>query len=182
MRFRVAALSVALLFAVAACGNETSKQTELLLRVDLIDDAVKAVEAWNDEQSLSLIDAGEDELEYFEINATPTLVNVYVAASNATKAVAFIYRDGKLEEPAQPETASGSTVVWSDVDPDIDNASVYEKVVAALPESSVSRFVIARDAEFDRLTYRVVMVSDLGGEFAAYVEPSGKIIGGDLLG
>ena len=72
MRFRVAALSVALLFAVAACGNETSKQTELLLRVDLIDDAVKAVEAWNDEQSLSLIDAGEDELEYFEINATPT--------------------------------------------------------------------------------------------------------------
>ena len=182
MRFRVAALSVALLFAVAACSNETSKQTELLLRVDLIDDAVKAVEAWNDEQSLSLIDAGEDELEYFEINATPTLVNVYVAASNATKAISFIYRDGKLEEPAQPETASGSTVVWSDVDPDIDNASVYEKVVAALPESSVSRFVIARDAEFDRLTYRVVMVSDLGGEFAAYVEPSGKIIGGDLLG
>jgi hypothetical protein len=109
-------------------------------------------------------------------------VNIYVAASNATKAIAFIYRDGALEEPAQAETASGSTVVWSDVDPDIDNASVYEKVVEALPESTVSRFVIARDAEFDRLTYRVVMVSDLGGEFAAYVEPSGKIIGGDLLG
>ena len=151
MRFRVATLSVALLLGVAACGDETSKQTELLLRVDLIDDAVKAVEAWNDEQPSSLIDTGEDELEYFEINATPTLVNIYVAASNATKAIAFIYRDGALEEPAQAETASGSTVVWSDV-------------------------------EFDRLTYRVVMVSDLGGEFAAYVEPSGKIIGGDLLG
>jgi hypothetical protein len=73
-------------------------------------------------------------------------------------------------------------VVWGDVDLEIGNASVYEEVVAALPESTVSRFVIARDAEFDRLTYRVVMVSDLGGEFAAYVEPSGKIIGGDLLG
>ncbi len=181
MRFRVATLSVALLLGVAACGDETSKQTELLLRVDLIDDAVKAVEAWNDEQPSSLIDTGEDELEYFEINATPTLVNIYVAASNATKAIAFIYRDGALE-PAQAETASGSTVVWSDVDAGIANASVYEKVVEALPESTVSRFVIARDAEFDRLTYRVVMVSDLGGEFAAYVEPSGKIIGGDLLG
>ena len=182
MRFRVVTLSLAMLLGAASCGDEDAKQTELLLRVDLIDDAIKAVEAWNDEQPSSIIDVGEEELEYFEINATPSLVNIYVAASNATKAIAFIYRDGKLEDPAQPETASGSTVVWSDVDSDIGNASVYEKVVAALPESTVSRFVIARDAEFDQLTYRVVMVSDLGGEFAAYVEPSGKIIGGDLLG
>ena len=130
-----------------------------------------------------LIADGEKELRFFEINATSELINLYVASVDQTAAFAFIYdtKNG-LTGPDSPKTASGATFKWSEVDSDIGKSKVYETVVAELPRSTISRFVIGRDPEFDKLTYRVIMVSDQGGEFAAYVEPSGKIIGGDLLG
>lgn len=168
---------------ISACGGGSSGKSDFVIRVDLIDDAVKAVKEWNANKDPGLIEGGESELKFFEINATPDLINIYVATKGATEAVAFIY-DSKngLSEPDSPQTASGSTFKWSDVDSDITKAKVYENVVAELPRSTISRFVIGRDPDFNKLTYRVIMVSDSGGEFAAYVEPSGKIIGGDLLG
>ena len=168
---------------LSACGGGSSDSSDYSVRVDLIDDAVRAVKEWNANQDPGLIADGESELQFFEINATPDLINIYVATKGATEAVAFIYddKDG-LSEPDSPQTASGSTFKWSDVDSDITKSAVYETVVTELPRSTISRFVIGRDPEFDKLTYRVIMVSDSGGEFAAYVDPSGKIIGGDLLG
>ena len=171
------------LTAITACGGGSNDSGDYLVRVDLIDDAVKAVKEWNANQDPGLIADGEDELQFFEINATQELINLYVATDNATSAVALLYdEETGLSEPDSPKEASGSTFKWSDIDSDITKSKVYETVVAELPRSTISRFVIGRDAEFDKLTFRVIMVSDQGGEFAAYVEPSGKIIGGDLLG
>ena len=182
MKKTFAVAIVSLMFFGTSCGDEAKVEEDQLIRVDLVDDAIAAVETWNASQTTSLIDEGEDELQYFEINATPTLVNIYVATKNATEAVAFIYDADGLQDPDAPQEASGSTVKWSEIDSDITKSAVYQKVVEALPQSDISRFVIGRDPEFDKLTYRVVMVSANGGEFAAYVDPSGKIIGGDLLG
>ena len=44
--------------------------------------------------------------QYFEVNATVTLVNLFVATVGGTQAVAYVYdADGTLEAPAAPEPA-----------------------------------------------------------------------------
>lgn len=179
---KLAAAFCAVVAIATSCGGESESTEKFLVRVDLISDAVAAVEKWNAEQPTSLIEVGESELSYFEINATPELVNIYVATDEATSAVGFVYDEDGLSEPVSPRDASGSTVKWSEIDKDIAKTAVYERVVESLPNSRLSRFVIGRDPDFGQLTYRVIMISASGGELAAYVEPSGKIIGGDLLG
>lgn len=182
MRKIFAALAIVAV-AITSCGGESKDSSDYSVRVDLLDNAVQAVQEWNAKMDPGLIANGEGELQYFEINATSELINLYVASIDKTAAFAFIYdtKNG-LTGPDSPKAASGSTFKWSDVDSDITKSKVYETVVAELPRSTISRFVIGRDPDFGKLTYRVIMVSDQGGEFAAYVEPSGKIIGGDLLG
>ena len=41
--------------------------------------------------------------KYLEVNASPTLVNLFVAVDNATQAVAYVYAEGKLSDAAAPE-------------------------------------------------------------------------------
>ena len=93
--------------------------------------------------------------QYFEVNATPQLVNLFVAADGSTSAVAYIYVDGELGPPAPPEPAQGATFAAAAVtfDPatilegDLPDADLTVFTVIGGPAGAVQYGVVARSAE-----------------------------------
>ena len=88
------------------------------LRVELIRPAVAALET----------QLGGPQ-RYLEVNATPTLVNLFVAVSNATQAVAYVYVDGKLSEPAPPEQVKADAPTFGASDIVFDEATVLNPLL-----------------------------------------------------
>lgn len=170
------------LVAIPSCGGGSDGAVDegRSLRIDLISDALDEVHA-----------LGVDGLGYFEVNATSSVVNVFVASDldgvpNADgrpdAVVQYVYLpDDGLQEPAETLGASGPTFVRDEVDFDTD--SVLDKVMSELPESTPSMFVITSagslEVESDRVEYRVSMLSSKGGELSVVVTGSGDIVGTD---
>jgi hypothetical protein len=171
----------ACLVSFAACGGSDDSSPPVL-RVDLIAPALEAVR-----------EAGADDLGFFEVNATPSLVNLFVAADldgtpNADgrpdAVVQYVYlADGGLQEPVDPVGASGPVFIADEVGFDPD--AVLETVLGELPESTPAMFVITSagslEVESDRVEYRVRMMSDLGGELSVVVTGDGEIVGTDAM-
>ena len=130
------------------------------------------------EQIRPAIAAVEAELggpqQYFEVNATPTLVNVFVAAKGATEAIAYIYQAGVLQAPAQPESAHGPT--FSSAEPSFDETTVLANVVGSLPDSTLRGFS-AVGVEGGGVSYVVTVESPRGGSLEVMVGPTGAILG-----
>ena len=92
---RATAVAVAICLVLVACsGDKTSTRTTTsvvvavggeLPIVDQIDDAIAALEA--------KLGGPQD---YFEINATPRLVNLFVALDDGTTVQPWLYFDGEL--------------------------------------------------------------------------------------
>jgi hypothetical protein len=162
---RVAALGAAALVPMlGACGSDDDPA----LRVDLVDDAVAAVEA----------ELGGPQ-QYFEINATPDLVNLYVADDAAARATSYIYRpDGTLDPPVGPGAAEGETFGADAID--VDEGSVLDDVLAELSESVPLAFAITGTAA-GAVQYQVILQSLRGGRLAVYVGGDGTILGSDVL-
>lgn len=117
--------------------------------------------------------------QYFEINATVTLVNLFVATENATKAVAYIYdADGTLEPPADPLAASGPTFGASEMT--FDETRVMALTVSQLPTSTFLRFSIS-GVQGGGVAYAITAGSSTGTEFQVSVGPSGDVLGTDQL-
>ncbi|MFZ9442578.1 MAG: hypothetical protein ACO276_01490, partial [Ilumatobacteraceae bacterium] len=93
----VGSLAVASLVmgSLAACGGGSGDPTPPL-RVDLIDRALDAVE-----------EARDSPVTYFEVNATPLVVNVFASSSNGT-VVQYIYDGTALVGPSEPLAAEGT--------------------------------------------------------------------------
>jgi len=132
------------------------------LRVELIRPAIAALES----------KLGGPQ-QYFEVNATPTLVNLFVAENNGTKAVAYVYAAGVLRDPAAPVDANGPTFAAKAIS--FDDATVLAKAVAQLPGSNFRLFSIAGA----NAAITVTVDSSQGTEFAIYVDGTGKILGTD---
>jgi hypothetical protein len=138
------------------------------LRIELIRKAVVAVEA-------KLGGAQQ----YFEVNATPTLVNIFVAAQGATQAVAYVYdAAGTLQPPAAPQPASGPTFRAADIT--FDEALVLAPIVSQLPLSTFRVFSVVGE-QAGGVTYIVTVDSKLGTEFHVTVGAVGKILGTDQM-
>ena len=133
------------------------------LRVEDIRPAIEALEAKL---------AGPQ--QYFEVNATPTLVNLFVATENATKAVAYVYAVGELREPAEPQPASGPTFTADQLD--FDDQTVLANVVAQLPTSQFRGFS-AVGVETGGVSYLVTVDSKQGGRLEIAVTGDGEVIG-----
>ena len=43
--------------------------------------------------------------DFYEVNATPQLVNLFVATDDGATATAYVYLDGELQPPAPPGDA-----------------------------------------------------------------------------
>jgi len=130
------------------------------------------------EQIKPAIAAVEAELggpqQFFEVNATPTLVNLFVATEGATTAVAYIYQAGVLQAPAEPQTASGPTFAAADLT--FDETRVLANVVSSLPDSTLRGFS-AVGVEGGGVSYIVTVDSSRGGSLEVTVGPTGAILG-----
>lgn len=156
-------LFVVALATVVMSGCGSSKEA---LSVSDIDNAVAAV-------SKVLGKAPE----FYEINATPTLVNLF-AADGKGNAINFVFEEGKLAQetsvaPAEGESFSASGMAF--------NSKVFSRVQKELPDSILRAFSIIGDNPTGGVQYRVVLQSDMGGQLAVFVDPTGKILGTDVM-
>jgi hypothetical protein len=128
--------------------------------VDQIDDAVKALET----------QLGGPQ-EFFEINATSSLVNLIVALNDGALAQPWVYFDGGLSS-SDGAPADGFTFAASALDFDPDK--VLGQLEAELPQSSPDLFFI-EGGEGGVVQYNVVVTSSQGGQLIVIVGPDGAV-------
>ena len=164
--FLVLALFVVVALAVTGCGGDDdgSSGDALPLQVDAMAPAVAAVE-----------DALGGPQRYYEVNATPTLVNVFVAGADGA-ATAYVYDAvaGTLQAPSEPQPASGETFEWSQADFDTDQ--VLDQALEQLPSSLPRTFAVTA-ASPTTVQNLVTLESTQGGILDVLVEGDGTIIG-----
>ncbi|MEP7201750.1 MAG: hypothetical protein ABI894_04020 [Ilumatobacteraceae bacterium] len=129
-------------------------------RVDLIDDAVAALEA----------QLGGPQ-QFFEINATSSLVNLIVALNDGTVAQPWVYVQGDL---SSSEGAEASGFSFSGTALDFDPDTVLSKLQAELPQSSPDLFFV-EGGQGGVVQYSVAVTSKQGGQLVVVVGPDGTI-------
>ena len=148
---------------VAGCGDDDGGGSAL----PLVGDIAPAVEALEGE-------LGQPP-QYFEINATPLAVTLWVSADEGRRAIPYVYAEGELADPeASQDGASGYTFAAADAltfDPD----EVLDQVAADLDGSTITEFsVVGGDGGAVRLG--VVTQSERGGQLDIAVSPDGEIL------
>jgi hypothetical protein len=125
--------------------------------------AIEAVEA--------VLGSGQ---EYFEVTATPRLVNVFVAIDEATAAVPYVYLGGELQSPAPALTgASGFTFTADAVD--FDETTILDAVSAELPDSTIEALSI-EGGDGGAVRYVVSTLSSEGGRLDVTVTADGAVL------
>ncbi len=126
---RVVALVAAALLVVgtASCGGDDDPPARPAL--DQIAPAVAALEA----------KLGGPQ-QYFEINATPQLVNLFVADAAATTVTPYVYVGGAVAEAGAPAGAQGNTFAASAAT--FDPATILDGVTDELPDPDIVVFTI----------------------------------------
>ncbi len=111
--------------------------------------------------------------QYFEVNATPQLVNLFVATDDASAAVAYVYVDGELGPPAPPEPAEGATFAAAAVafDPDVI-------LDGDLPDAELTVFTVV-GGPTGSVRYGVVARSDEGGTLDITLAADGTVLAVD---
>lgn len=109
--------------------------------------------------------------EYFEINATPQLVNLFVSLNNGAVAQPWVYLSGALTS-TEGKAASGGTFSAAAIDFNPD--TVLTTVLAALPGSAIESFYINGDGQGNVL-YGVLATSDKGGGLDVVLGADGSV-------
>jgi hypothetical protein len=138
-----------------------------VLAVDQIAAAVAAVEA----------ELGGPQ-EYFEINATPALVNLFVADTASGSVTPYAYASGGLTSEASIAGAAGATFVAAAIQ--IDPQRVLSCVASQLPDSVPDVFFVEGGAG-GAVKYTVLTSNDLGGQLVIEVSATGLVIGVDAI-
>ncbi|MBK5333887.1 MAG: hypothetical protein JJD93_18060, partial [Ilumatobacteraceae bacterium] len=134
--------------------------TGTLPLVDEIYDAVKALE--------TKLGAPQ---QFFEINATSSLVNLIVALNDGAVAQPWVYLDGALSS-TEGADATGATFASSALD--FDPAKVLSKLQAELPQSQPDLFFV-EGGPGGIVRYSVAVSSSQGGQFVVVVGPDGTV-------
>jgi hypothetical protein len=161
VRFRVAVLAAALLAVVgAACGGDDDKGPERPV-LDQIAPAAKALEA----------KLGGPQ-QYFEINATPQVVNLFVADAAKTSVTPYVYVGGAVAQSAAPSGAQGNTFPASALT--FDPATILDKVTGELKDSDIVLFSIA-GGPGGAVQYTATVQSKEGGTLDVTLGPDGAV-------
>jgi hypothetical protein len=162
--------AVAMLLTVGGCSGssratQTSPSTTLATsatapRVDLIDDAITALE-----------DKLGGPQQYFEINATSQLVNLFVSLNGDKLVQPWVYLDGELSS-TEPHDATGFSFAESALDFDPDK--VLSHLEAELPRSRPDVFFI-EGGQGGIVRYSVTVTSSKGGQLVVVVGPDGAV-------
>ena len=173
----VAAVAIVMIVSTACSGSSGGGSTQTTqpaasstgsaaqapatkLRVDLIHDAIAALEA----------ELGSPQ-QYFEINATSQLVNLIVALNGGTVARPWVYLDGELSS-SPGSAANGNTFAASALDLDPDK--VLSKLQAELPQSRPDLFFV-EGGPGGTVRYSVAVTSSQGGQLVVVVGPDGTV-------
>jgi hypothetical protein len=136
------------------------------LKVDDVTAAIAAVEA----------ERGGPQ-QYFEINTTSLLVNLFVADTAAGTAVPYVYVGGALSHqdgtPAQGGTFTAADLVF-------DPQRVTSCVRAQLPESSLDQFLVQGNGQ-GAVQLSVITSSPQGGQLVVTVNGDGLVLGVDAI-
>ena len=146
---------------VVGCGGDDDSTSQV--RVEDIAPAIEAVEAE--------LGAGQ---EFFEVNATSQLVNLFVAADDATLAVPYIYFDGELQPPAPALSVESGFTFGADA-VDFDEDTVLDGVSDEVPESTIEGFAI-EGGDGGIVRYLVSTRSAQGGVLAVTVTSDGLVL------
>lgn len=181
MRRRVAALAaVVLVGVVSACGGDDASPdttespfgptacpaAEPPLLVDQIDEAIAAVEA----------ELGGPQ-EYFEINATSLLVNLFVADVETQTVTPYVYVGGELSSQEPLEGAQGFTFFAEAVA--IDGERVLSCIVRDLPESTLEVFFV--EGADGGVRFSALTSNELGGQLTVEVNGQGQVLAVDTV-
>ena len=162
-------LAVALILAAGGCSGSshatptspaTAPAAATAPRVDLIDDAIKALE--------TKLGAPQ---QYFEINATSQLVNLFVSLNGDKLVQPWVYLDGELSS-TEPHDATGHSFAAKTLD--FDPTKVLTQLEAALPQSRPDVFFI-EGGEGGIVRYSVTVTSSKGGQLVVVVGPDGAV-------
>lgn len=110
--------------------------------------------------------------QYFEINATPQLVNVFVATDDANRVVPYVFVGGELGSPAEATTAEGATFSSDAVT--FDPATVLDGVTEELTDADVVLFSIVGGPD-GAVQYGAGVQSDAGGTLDVVLGPDGAV-------
>ena len=152
-----------LALTLSACGGDGDDSVTPVL--DQIAPAVAAIEA----------ELGGPQ-KFFEINATPQLVNVFVATDGATSVSPYVYVGGELAPAADPAGAEGPTFGSEALSFDPD--AVLDGVMAELPDADIVRLVVAGGPR-GAVQYTADVRSDDGGGLQVVIAADGEVLSVD---
>lgn len=162
MRPRHRAVLGLLVVAACACGSGSAVQTGP--RVDLIDDAVDAVDAH--------YGAPQD---YFEISATLERVSVIVAVEGATAAEqGYFEPDAGFTVPEPVGAASGATFTADALEFDADR--IFDGVRDELDDPVIVDFAIQGGPD-GSVIYDATVSSAAGGAIRVLLSADGAVLG-----
>ena len=129
-------------------------------RVDLIGTAIAALEA----------QLGAPQ-QYFEINATSRLVNLFVSLNGGKVVKPWVYLDGELSS-TEGHDASGFTFAKAALD--FDPSKVLTHIETELPQSTPDAFIIEA-GQGGIVRYSVTVSSPKGSQLVVIVGPDGSV-------
>ncbi len=172
--WRVTSVGFALLIALVGCsdgdGSSPAAAATVLAAelptVEQIDDAIAALEA----------ELGGVQ-EYFEINATARLVNLFVALDGATSVQAWLFLDGEL---TSEDVAPAEGGVLRAVDLDFDPVAIFSVLLAELPGATIESFYIHGDGQ-GAVQYGALLTTSLGGAIDVQLSSDGQVLSSEPL-
>jgi len=149
---------------LVGCGGDGDEDPGELPLVADIAPAIAAVEA----------ELGGPQ-DFFEVNATAQLINVFVATDGGTTATAYVYLDGELQPPAPPRDVSGGSTFGADAvdfDPDV----IFGGIADELDNPDVTQFVVV-GGPGGAVQYSAFVMSSEGGVLDVLLDPNGAVLG-----
>lgn len=134
--------------------------------VDQIDDAIAALEA----------ELGGPQ-EYFEINATARLVNLFVALDDGTNVQPWLYFDGEL---TSEELAPAQGGVLRAADVQFDPATILSRLQSELPDATIESLYIHGDGQ-GAVQYGALVTTSQGGAIDVQLSADGQILATEPL-
>lgn len=182
MRRRVAgmlALSAVVVSLVAGCSSDATGPAATEAPTVTICDPSGEPQAAADLPDVASVRAAMADLdtrlggpqEYFEVNATARLVNLFVALNGGTLAQAWVWVDGDLTS-AEPQTASGGTFTLADLD--LDDSVALTTVRSEIPDAVLESFYVHGDGE-GNVQYGILTSALCGGGLEVIVGPDGSV-------
>jgi hypothetical protein len=109
--------------------------------------------------------------DYFEVNATARLVNLFVSLNGGTVAQPWIWVDGELTSK-DGQKASGGTFTAADLDYQADQ--VLTKIHSQIPAAILETFYVNGDGK-GTVQYGVLTSALCGGGLDVVVGPDGSV-------